>query len=50
MAKLQTCDKHVVTAINMLSEAGSIPATSITIQGTQDVVCLVLLTIVNNQI
>ncbi len=30
MAKLQTCDKHVVASINMLSDAGSIPATSIT--------------------
>ena len=29
MAKLKTCDKHVVAFINMLSDAGSIPATSI---------------------
>ena len=25
MAKLQTCDKHVETFINLLSDAGSIP-------------------------
>lgn len=29
MTKLKACDKHVVASINMLSDAGSIPATSI---------------------
>ncbi len=42
MAKLQTCDKHVETFINLLSDAGSIPATSIITIDTQVIVCLLL--------
>ncbi len=41
MAKLKTCDKHVVAFINMLSDAGSIPATSITTLHNESNVSLV---------
>ena len=41
MAKLKTCDKHVVAFINMPSDAGSIPATSITTLHNESNVSLV---------